>query len=115
MDPTVLAAAPPDAALSSALAIAPAIPHAELRRLYVHPDFQRRDIGSALMSTALAHPILATARLIALDVSVQNEAAERFYRRFGFEPAGTRTFTVASGAETTPDIIMVRDNPSSPP
>ncbi|MFN8423734.1 MAG: GNAT family N-acetyltransferase [Anaerolineae bacterium] len=93
----------------------PPRPDTELRRLYVHPDFQRRGIGTALMKAALSHPILATARLIALDVWVQNEGAQRFYRRHAFEPVGTRTFTVASGAETTPDIIMVRDNVSLPP
>ena len=67
------------------------------------------------MQAALAHPILANARLIALDVWMQNEGAQRFYRRHAFEPVGTRTFTVASGPETTPDIIMVRDNQSLPP
>jgi ribosomal protein S18 acetylase RimI-like enzyme len=83
---------------------------AEFRRLYVHPGFQRRGIGSVLMKAALSHPILANAQLISLDVWVQNEGAQRFYGRHAFEPVGTRKFTVASGADTTPDIIMVRDN-----
>ncbi len=83
---------------------------AELRRLYVHPESQRQGIGSLLMEAALAHPILASARLISLDVWVQNAGAQRFYRRYGFEEVGTRAFRVASGSETTPDLIMVRDN-----
>ena len=83
---------------------------AELRRLYVHPAFQQQGIGGRLVGAALSHPILANARLIALDVWEQNEGAQRFYRRYGFKPVGTRKFAVASGAETTPDIIMVRDN-----
>ena len=82
--------------------------HAELRRLYVQDTFQSQGIGSRLMNAALAHPVLAEAETVSLDVWEQNEGAQRFYSRYGFRPAGTRPFTVASGAETTLDIIMVR-------
>jgi ribosomal protein S18 acetylase RimI-like enzyme len=81
---------------------------AELRRLYVLGQYQNRGIGSRLMRAALEHPLLASARSIALDVWSQNLAAQRFYRRHGFHPVGTRPFSVASGAETSPDIIMTR-------
>lgn len=44
-----------------------------------------------------------------LDVWDQNHGARRFYERFGFVVIGARAFTLDSGAETTPDLIMVRD------
>jgi diamine N-acetyltransferase len=80
----------------------------ELRRLYVHADVQGRGIGTALMTAALAHPQLAGARSIYLDVWERNEGAQRFYRRYGFAAIGTRAFAVASGAATDRDVIMVR-------
>jgi ribosomal protein S18 acetylase RimI-like enzyme len=80
----------------------------ELRRLYVHPGYQRRGIGSRLMEAALAHPQLKEARSIYLDVWERNHDAQRFYRRYGFEVAGSRRFEVASGAPTDLDLIMVR-------
>jgi ribosomal protein S18 acetylase RimI-like enzyme len=85
----------------------------ELRRLYVHRRAQDRGIGSQLMNAALAHPRLAGVRRISLDVWDRNEGALRFYRRHGFRAVGEQQFVVASGAETTPDIIMVRDLRSS--
>jgi ribosomal protein S18 acetylase RimI-like enzyme len=86
---------------------------AELRRLYVLAEYQNRSTGSRLIQAALAHPLLASADAVVLDVWKQNVAAQRFYRRYGFQAVGERAFSVASGAETTPDIIMVRV--ASPP
>lgn len=82
---------------------------AELRRLYVQSDFQNRGIGSRLMEVALSHSALSRASAIALDVWVENERAQRFYERYGFRPVGERPFKVASGAPTTPDLIMLRE------
>ena len=80
----------------------------ELRRLYVHPEFQNRGYGSALMEAALRHPRLQDAANIYLDVWEHNPGAQRFYRRYGFEVIGTRRFEVESGAETSLDLVMVR-------
>lgn len=80
----------------------------ELRRLYVHPTFQNQGVGTQLMEAALAHPRLREAPQIYLDVWDRNHGALRFYQRHGFEVIGTRAFEVESGAETTPDLIMVR-------
>jgi ribosomal protein S18 acetylase RimI-like enzyme len=80
----------------------------EVRRLYVHPDCQRRGIGKRLMDAAFGHPELRSARDVYLDVWERNEGALRFYKRYGFEVIGARRFDVASGAATDPDLIMVR-------
>jgi ribosomal protein S18 acetylase RimI-like enzyme len=83
---------------------------AELRRLYVHRDYQNRGIGSALLAAALAHPVLARAERIFLDVWEENTGAARLYARFGFAIAGARPFEVASGSAAGADLIMVRAN-----
>lgn len=80
----------------------------ELRRLYVHPDFQNRGVGSQLMDAALAHPAVAGAPRVYLDVWVHNPGARRFYERYGFRVIGERSFHIESGAETSPDWIMLR-------
>ena len=51
---------------------------------------------------------------IVLDVWEHNPAAQRFYARYGFEVVGARAFVVASGAETSRDLIMVRRSPGVP-
>lgn len=86
----------------------------ELRRLYVHPEFQNQDIGAALMESALLHPQMQAAKAIVLDVWEHNQGAQRFYRRYGFEVIGARAFEVESGAETSLDLIMARHSPSEP-
>ena len=83
----------------------------ELRRLYVRADCQNQGYGSALLEAALSHPQMAKAPSIYLDVWEHNPAAQRLYRRYGFDVIGTRTFDVASGSETSLDLIMVRHSP----
>jgi ribosomal protein S18 acetylase RimI-like enzyme len=78
----------------------------ELRRLYVHADYQNAGVGTLLMRAALRE--LEGAGPVALDVWEHNHGARRFYERFGFEVAGARAFEVESGAETSLDLIMVR-------
>ena len=80
----------------------------ELRRLYVLAEFQNQGAGALLMRAALAHPQMQAAPGIYLDVWEHNHGAQRFYRRHGFEVIGTRRFEVASGAETSLDLIMAR-------
>lgn len=79
----------------------------ELRRIYVHEDFQNQKIGTRLMRAALEALARDGARGIFLDVWERNEGARRFYEGFGFRTAGTREFVVESGAKTDPDLIMV--------
>ncbi len=78
----------------------------ELRRLYVQREFQNQNIGAQLMNVALEHPRMQNAPRIFLDVWEHNHGAQRFYKRFGFQVVGARKFEVASGAETSADLIM---------
>ena len=80
----------------------------ELIRLYVHPDYQNRGIGSGLLTAALEHPVLASAPRVFLEVWEKNYGAMRLYCRYGFELFGARKFEVASGAEMDLDLVMVR-------
>jgi ribosomal protein S18 acetylase RimI-like enzyme len=66
----------------------------ELRRLYVRTSLQGRGIGRQLMTAALAHPRLAAARRIFLQVWKQNEKAIRLYESLGFRTVGATTFAV---------------------
>ncbi len=90
------------------------VPEQEVRRLYVDATFQNRGIGARLMAAALALPDLQEAAAIVLDVWEHNPAAQRFYARYGFVVVGERGFVVASGAETSRDLIMVRRLPVDP-
>jgi diamine N-acetyltransferase len=79
-----------------------------LRRLYVLSAFQNQGLGSKLLQAALEHPALKNAEHIYLDVWEHNHGAQRLYKRHGFAVIGQRKFMVASGAETSFDLIMVR-------
>ena len=57
-----------------------------LNRLYVLPSFQRRGVGSALLSEIIAR--FPDARLLRLDVEAKNDKGLSFYRREGFKAVG---------------------------
>jgi ribosomal protein S18 acetylase RimI-like enzyme len=82
----------------------------ELKRLYVHGSQQGNGIGSSLMDAFLSHPQLASVNRVMLDVWKLNDGARRFYTRYGFKVAGHKPFEVASGADTSDDLIMVRQH-----
>ena len=79
-----------------------------LHKLYVLADYQNRGIGSLLMEAALGQMEQEKAGRIFLDVWEHNPDAHRFYKRYGFRVIGEKQFAVASGAETSLDLIMVR-------
>lgn len=87
----------------------------ELRRLYVHSDFQNQGIGSKLMEAALAQSELQNTQRIVLDVWEHNPGAQRFYARYGFVVVGTQPFEAESGTQTSLDLIMVRRSPQAEP
>jgi ribosomal protein S18 acetylase RimI-like enzyme len=81
---------------------------AMLRRLFVDPARQNVGIGSLLMRAVLAHPRLAEARHLYLDVWGENRRALRLYERFGFAVAGTVPFVTPSGTVIGEDLLMRR-------
>jgi ribosomal protein S18 acetylase RimI-like enzyme len=78
---------------------------AELHRLYVDTPVQGRGIGRALLDAALAHPRLATAPRVFLQVWEENERAVRLYERAGFRRVGSTRFTI--GSEVVEDAVLV--------
>jgi ribosomal protein S18 acetylase RimI-like enzyme len=84
----------------------------EIRRLYVHADFQNKGVGTQLMAAALDHPLLKAAENIYLDVWEHNRGAQEFYKRYSFEVVGAHRLAVASGLAAERDLIMVRRSPS---
>ena len=78
-----------------------------IQRVYVETALQGRGVGRKLIEAALRHPRLASARRISLQVWEENSRAVRLYESFGFERAGTTTFTI--GSEVMEDLVMVLD------
>jgi len=88
------------------------IPLIMLARLAVDKEFQGRGYGSLLLSDALARSLAVSKMIGARAVIVEpiDDAADKFYARFGFEkwPAG------AKGKEKTenqidPRFILIKD------
>ena len=64
----------------------------ELDAIHVDPDAQRAGVGSALLHAAVEHARSRGIDRLHLDVIGENEPAQAFYRRAGWEltgPAGT--------------------------
>ncbi|MBI4445166.1 MAG: GNAT family N-acetyltransferase [Acidobacteria bacterium] len=58
---------------------------ARLYNLNVHPDFQRRGIGKALLRWTVEHAASARCDWVSLEVKVNNPVALSLYKKFGFE------------------------------
>ena len=71
--------------------------------------FQRRGVGRSLIDAALAHPWLAGAENIYLDVWDQNFSAQNLYQGYGFEVIGKNPFVVDSRILGY-DLVMARKN-----
>lgn len=81
-------------------------PVTELSKLYVHPAQHGGGVADALMASVVEGARQAGHAGIWLGVNQQNERARRFYRRQGFEVAGTKHFRV--GAVIENDYTMYR-------
>ncbi|MFV8316295.1 GNAT family N-acetyltransferase [Mycobacterium sp. 23] len=78
----------------------------ELSKLYTHPDFHGTGVSAALMHTALVRAAAWGAHQVWLGVNQQNQRAQRFYAKSGFEVSGTRTFRLGPHLEN--DYVMTR-------
>jgi ribosomal-protein-alanine N-acetyltransferase len=59
---------------------------AHLVRLAVHPHEQGQGVGRQLLAQAIDYARMEQATTISLNTQVNNIAAQRLYRRFGFQP-----------------------------
>lgn len=114
MDVFLAALASNDAPIGYVLLTAPSIDEVEtrpgdveLKRLYVLARYHKARVGAGLMNAALNTAKAQNARRMILGVYGQNHQAISFYRRFGFEHAGTRRFRV--GDQVYDDWVMTLD------
>lgn len=63
---------------------------AHITTIAVHPDQQRRKIGTRLLYELIERAREMRAVAVSLEVRVTNWAAQRMYGQFGFRPIGVR-------------------------
>ncbi|MEW6566673.1 MAG: GNAT family N-acetyltransferase [Chloroflexota bacterium] len=82
-----------------------------LANVVVHPAFQRRGIGRALVEASLEHVRRSGGSHLILQVESTNTAAQRLYAALGFQARTTRTTwsrAARAGAEALKDSSAVR-------
>ena len=84
----------------------------ELDRLYVASELHGQGIGARLLTAALAHPELAGAERVFLNVFRDNARAVQLYRRFGFAVVGTSAYRI--GTAMSEDVLMMRPQVPAP-
>lgn len=77
----------------------------ELENIVVAEKFQRRGVGTRLLSEFIAHARAANGSGIFLEVRQSNQNARALYRRAGFEETGSRKGYYAGPSE---DAIVYR-------
>lgn len=78
----------------------------ELSKMYVLPNHHGTGAADALIRAGIAWATERGAPAVWLGVNRNNERAQRFYRKHGFEVTGTRSFRLGSAVES--DFVMVR-------
>lgn len=99
----LVAGEPADADVRAALRLRPT---AELSKIYVVPGHHGAGVSRLLMDAALEGAGRRGAVGVWLGVNQLNERAQRFYRKSGFEQAGTKRFLV--GARYEDDYVFER-------
>jgi len=61
---------------------------AEIRRMRVHPDHQRRGYGQAILNALLSRAKQLDCQVIHLDTTTLQTAAQRLYEKNGFKETG---------------------------
>lgn len=69
--------------------------NAHLSRMTVHPEYQGKGIGAALLAKAIEGYRLQNIRSVTLNTQSDNLASQRLYERFGFQSTG-QTYPVWS-------------------
>ena len=69
----------------------------KLDKLYIHPDFQRRGIGRALLNDIRAYARDHSATVLRLQVNRGNRAAIAAYQCYGFTLCEARVFDIGGG------------------
>jgi diamine N-acetyltransferase len=82
---------------------APAI---EIKQFYVLNSWHGTGVANQLMDWAIEEARTRGAQELYLSVFTENERAQRFYARFGFEEVGRQKFMVGTHADE--DIVMRR-------
>lgn len=76
--------------------------------LYIHSDYQGKNIGTALIDAAFEHPRFQKAERIYLDVWGENKRAYNFYLKYGFKESGTCD-VIVDGKIIGTDIVMMKE------
>jgi GNAT superfamily N-acetyltransferase len=84
----------------------PLRPAVELSKMYVLADSHGAGVSAALMIAALDEARGVGAACVWLGVNQENQRAQRFYAKHGFEVGGTKTFRLGGRVEN--DYVMVR-------
>jgi ribosomal protein S18 acetylase RimI-like enzyme len=84
---------PHDPDVASAITIRPTI---ELSKCYVLPGHHGQGVAGSLMQASIAAARERGAAGIWLGVNEENERAQRFYRKSGFEKVGVKRFRVGN-------------------
>lgn len=69
----------------------------KLDKLYIHPDFQRRGVGRALLDEIKVFARTRGATVMCLQVNRGNLAAIAAYQRYGFVVREARVFDIGGG------------------
>jgi ribosomal protein S18 acetylase RimI-like enzyme len=83
----------------------PRRPAVELSKMYVLPDAHGAGVSAAIMTAALEASRALGAACVWLGVNQENQRAQRFYTKQGFQISGTKTFRLGGRIEN--DYVMV--------
>lgn len=76
----------------------------------IHPDYRRKGIARLLLIKALREAYREGARMVFLEVRINNLAAQDLYRKFGFKVVGIRPRYYSDNHE---DALMMNLDPLS--